>query len=106
MDALSKKIESERRLTPASRTRLRGGKLLDLDKKLICDCTLYDLESGNVGIVIQDEDTEIPETVYIEDDRDLAMALAKIQWRMGPNLGIAHIDEPIPLSLLASRMTA
>lgn len=99
MDATSPRIESAQRLAPASRTRLRGGRLLDLDRKLICSCTLYDLESGNIGIIVQDEDIDLPATLYIEDDRDLVLALAKIVWRMGSNLGIAHIEPPIPLSL-------
>ncbi|MEP3045859.1 MAG: hypothetical protein ABJL55_12855 [Roseibium sp.] len=91
--------DNERRLSPATRTRLRGGRLLDMDENLISKCTLYDLENGNVGIVVPDAEIEIPGTVYIQDDKDLFIVLAKIRWRMGPNLGIAYLEQPVSLGL-------
>ncbi|MEP4770983.1 MAG: hypothetical protein ABJY83_24000 [Roseibium sp.] len=93
------KADSERKLSPAARTRLRGGKLLDLEENLISECTLYDLENGNVGIVVSNPEIEISDTLYLQDNKDLMIVLAQIQWRMGPNLGIAYLEQPIPLSI-------
>ncbi|MCV0427675.1 MAG: hypothetical protein K5905_19645 [Roseibium sp.] len=93
-----KTIQFEGRPSPASRARLRSGKLLDLKEKPICDCTLYDLEDGNTGIVLQDAEKSVPETVFIQDNKDLTYTLAQIRWRMGPYLFSQYMELPVPLS--------
>ncbi|MES0882896.1 hypothetical protein [Roseibium sp. SCP14] len=93
-----KKPYFDERPSPASRARFRTGKLLDLQEKPVCECTLYDLENGNTGIVLQDEDQTVPETVFIQDDKDLTYTLAQIRWRMGPYLFSEYLELPVPLS--------
>ena len=93
-----KKPYFDERPAPASRARFRTGKLLDLQEKPVCNCTLYDLESGNTGIILQDEERAVPETVFIQDDKDLTYTLAQIRWRMGPYLFSENLERPVPLS--------
>lgn len=96
------KFFQEDQPAPATRTRLRGGTLRDLDKAPICECTLYDLEDGNVGIVLPNAETRVPDRVYIEDGKDLTVAAAQIRWRMGPYLFSAYLEQPVPVSGTAS----
>lgn len=90
---------SEDRPAPATRTRLRTGTLFDLNKNTICECTLYDLEDGNIGIVVPESELSVPDRVLIEDDKDLTLAFTQIRWRMGPYLFGAYLEPPIPLGM-------
>lgn len=96
------KFFQEDQPAPATRTRLRSGTLRDLDKTAICDCTLYDLEDGNVGIVLQDPDLKVPDRVYVEDGKDLTVAAVQIRWRMGPYLFSAYLEQPVPVNNTAT----
>ncbi|WP_420414606.1 hypothetical protein [Roseibium sp.] len=87
------------RLAPATRTRLRHGRLISVDKTDICDCTLYDLKNGGVGIVIPDADADLPATLYVADTKQATVSLAKVRWRSGANLSIAYLEKPVRLSL-------
>jgi hypothetical protein len=88
------------RLAPATRTRLRQGRLLSVNKVEICDCTLYDLENGGVGIVIPDADADLPAMLYVADPRLATVNLAKVRWRAGHNLCITYLEEPVRISSL------
>ena len=89
--------DNERRLSPAGRTRLRCGQILDLSKKLVSTCTLYDLKNGTVGIVLPTPNLMIPDTMYLHDQRDLMTLLARSLWRMGQHAGISYLEKPVPL---------
>jgi len=91
------------RTAPATRARLRSGKLRDMAKELISACTLYDLENGNTGIILPDDGPELPDTFYIEDEGDRSLGLAHVQQRSRPHLEIAFLDPPVPMSVLAKR---
>ncbi|MEM9631319.1 MAG: hypothetical protein AAGA50_08340 [Pseudomonadota bacterium] len=93
-----KKPNFDERSAPASRARFRTGRLLDLQEEQVCDCTLYDLENGNTGIILRNEEQTVPETVFIQDDKDLTYTLAQIRWRMGPYLFSEYLELPVPLS--------
>lgn len=93
------------RTAPATRARLRNGKLRDMTKSLIGTCTLYDLENGNTGIILPADGPDLPDTFYIEDEGDFSLGLAHVQKRARPHLEIAFIDPPVPLSALAKRAT-
>lgn len=91
------------RTAPATRARLRGGKLRDMSKDLIGTCTLYDLDNGNTGIILSDDGPTLPDTFYIEDEGDWSLGLAHVQQRSRPHLEIAFLDPPVPMSVLAKR---
>jgi len=95
------KSPSEDRPVPATRTRLRSGELFDLDKSPICECTLYDLEDGDIGIVVPESELNVPDRVLIQDNKDLTLAHTQIRWRMGPYLFGAYLEPPIPISMSA-----
>lgn len=100
MAALNYLANMDRRIAPATRTRLRGGIILDMKTHPICECTLYDLENGDIGIILPDPELEIAATFYIQDNKDLFVALVQSHWRMGPHLGIGYLEPPVPLSRL------
>ncbi|EEE47866.2 hypothetical protein [Roseibium alexandrii] len=93
------------RLAPASRTRLRHGKLIKVDKTDICDCTLYDLQNGGTGVVIPDAEADLPDTLYVADTKLATVNLAKVRWRVGSNLGVLYLEKPVQLSLKQSAKT-
>jgi len=91
------------RTAPATRARLRSGKLRDMSKDLIGTCTLYDLENGNTGVILLDVAPTLPDTFYVEDEGDRSLGLAHVQQRSRPHLEIAFLDPPVPMSVLAKR---
>lgn len=88
----------EGRPVPATRARLRSGKLLNLDSSHLSECTLYDLENGDIGIVVQDPDLPVPDRVLIDDDKELTRVFTEIRWRMGPYLFGIYLEPPVPVS--------
>lgn len=96
------KFFQENQPAPATRTRLRGGTLLDLDKAPICACTLYDLEDGNIGIVLPEADKKVPGKVIVNDEKDRTTTAVRIRWRMGPYLFTSFLEEPVPAGSVAS----
>lgn len=88
----------EGRPVPATRTRLRSGRLLKLDGSHLSDCTLYDLENGDIGIVVQDPELSVPQRVLVEDNRELTRTFSEIRWRMGPYLFGIYLEVPVPVS--------
>jgi hypothetical protein len=87
----------EGRPVPATRSRLRSGKLLNLDLTLLSECTLYDLENGDIGIVVQDPELPVPDRILIDDHKDLTRVFTEIHWRMGPYLFGMYLEPPVPL---------
>jgi len=100
---LSRDSKPASRTAPATRARLRNGKLRDMAKTLISACTLYDLENGNTGIILPDDGPDIPDTFYLEDEGNWSLGLAYVQQRTRPHLEIAFLDPPVPMSMLAKR---
>jgi hypothetical protein len=90
---------SEGRPEPATRTRLRGGTLLDLDRSALSGCTLYDVDDGNVGIILPDPECDLPDMILIRDDRDLTVTLSQVRWRLGPHLVADYRDVAVPVSI-------
>jgi len=90
---------SEGRPEPATRTRLRGGSLLDLDRAALSACTLYDVDDGNVGIILPDPECALPDMLLIRDERDLTVTLSQVRWRLGQHLVADYRDVPVPVSL-------
>lgn len=91
------------RTVPATRARLRNGKLRDMTKALIGPCTLYDLENGNTGLILPEDGPDLADTFYVEDEGDMSLGLAHIQGRSRPHLEIAFLEPPVPLHTLAKR---
>ena len=93
-----RKFFEQEQPAPATRARMRSGILRDIDKAPICECTLYDLEDGNVGIVLPDTEIDIPSKIYVEDRKDLTIAAVQIRWRDGPYLATSYLERPVLLS--------
>ena len=91
------------RTVPATRARLRGGKLQDMSKALISPCTLYDLVNGNTGIILPDEAPDLPDTFYVEDEGDGSLGLAHVQKRSRPHLEISYLEPPVPMTMRTKR---
>ncbi|WP_289033125.1 PilZ domain-containing protein [uncultured Roseibium sp.] len=92
----------EERHHPRRRARLRGGKLADLKDKFLTDCTLFDVSEGGVGLLVP-EDVILPLEVLLYDDRDKTLALARICWRNGKQIGIAYEVPPASVTLFKAQ---
>lgn len=96
----------EQRLHPRRRARLRGGKLADLTDRFLTECTLFDVSDGGVGLLVP-EDIVLPLEVLLYDDRDKTLAVVRLCWRNGNQLGVAFEVPPAPVSLFkAHRLQA
>ena len=85
-------------LRPANRSRMRGGRLTDLDCKPLADCTIYDLMDGGVGLLV-DPQVVLPTRLLLHDDLEHTVAECRIQWRQDRQLAIALEAMPISASL-------
>ena len=96
----------EQRLHPRRRARLRGGKLADLDDRFLTECTLFDVSDAGVGLLVP-EDVVLPPELLLYDDLDKTIALARVCWRNGKQLGISYDVPPASVTLFnAQRLRA
>ncbi|WP_157738820.1 hypothetical protein [Labrenzia sp. VG12] len=98
-----KDANTGKRTVPATRARLRAGKLRTMSQDLIGPCTLYDLKNGNTGLILPGEAADLPDTFYIEDEGDMCLGLAHVQQRARPHIEIAYLEAPTPLHTLTKR---
>ncbi|WP_417669350.1 PilZ domain-containing protein [Roseibium sp.] len=92
----------EQRLHPRRRARLRGGKLADLTDRFLTECTLFDVSDGGVGLLVP-EDIILPLEVLLYDDRDKTLAVVRICWRNGKQIGVAYEVPPAPVTLFKAQ---
>ena len=96
----------EQRAHPRRKTRLRSGKVADLTDRFLSECTIFDLSRGGCRLLVPDH-VALPEEILIFDDLDKTIALARITWREGKQLGVAFEIPPAPVSLFkAQRLKA
>jgi len=91
------------RTAPATRARMRSGKLLDMNQTLVSLCTLYDLKNGNTGLILPEDVQALPDTFYVEDEGDMSLGLAHVQQRTRPHVEIAYLEPPTSLHARAKR---
>ena len=92
----------EQRHHPRRRARLRGGKLTDLKDRFLTECTLFDVSEGGVGLLVP-EDVMLPLEAMLYDDRDKTIAIVRICWRNGKQLGVAYEVPPASISLFKAQ---
>lgn len=97
---------AEKRQHPRRRTRLRSGKVADLTDKFLCECMIFDVSDGGAGLLVP-ADLELPDEVLLFDDLDKTIAVARLVWRKGEQLGAAFEVPPAPVSMFnAKRLQA
>ncbi|GAA0772870.1 hypothetical protein E1180_11255 [Roseibium denhamense] len=90
---------------PANRTRMRAGRFTDLRGTLITEATLFDLQNGDLGSVIPDEDMTLPDLFLVWDTREVTVTTVKIYWRQGNYLGLSYAETPRPLHLATDSLS-
>lgn len=97
---------AEQRSDPRRKTRLRSGKVADLNDRFLSECTIHDLSKSGCGLLVP-EDVALPDEIVIFDDLDKTIALGRIVWRKGKQLGVAFEVPPAAVSLFkAQRLKA
>lgn len=99
----SKAMATEnQRLFPRRRTRLRGGKIADMSDRFISECKIFDTSEGGVGLLVA-TDVPLPKEIVIFDDLEKKIALARVVWRRGKQVGLAFEIPPAPVSMFKAQ---
>lgn len=90
------KPSHERRREERQRTRLRSGKIIDLDGRFIIECQFSDIAPHGARLRITDVPS-LPERFWLFDDFYARALLAQMVWREKREIGVQFItDASIP----------
>ncbi|WP_110752015.1 PilZ domain-containing protein [Phyllobacterium leguminum] len=98
-----KRSNSEKRHSERRRTRLRSGKLVDIEGRFLIECQLYDITGSGARIRVANS-LRVPERFWLFDDRYTHALLAQIVWRDGLDLGVSFRDDPATPPLSETRL--
>lgn len=79
--------KSEQRELERKRTRLRSGKLVNLDGQFLTECHFQDLAKGGARIRIIGQ-CDIPERFWLFDDQYCGALITHIVWRKNLDIGV------------------
>jgi len=97
--------DDERRANSRRRTRLRSGKVVDLDHAFIVECQVR--ERSAVGARLQlARQVELPQRIGLFDDAEMSIRSAIIVWRRAGEIGIRFTPRLDPLHVKESRLAA
>ena len=77
----------EQRAATRRRTRLRSGKILDLDNRFVVECVIHDRSSEGARLRIV-EDVALSSPFRLFDDEQGTLHEVSIVWRRGQELGV------------------
>lgn len=87
------KPSQERRKEERQRTRLRSGKVIDLDGRFIIECQFSDIAPHGARLRIT-EFPSLPERFWLFDDHYARALLAQIVWREKREVGVQFTTDP------------
>ncbi|KXF76000.1 pilus assembly protein PilZ [Paramesorhizobium deserti] len=97
--SMAEKRRSERR-----RTRLRSGKLVNIDGSFLIECQLHDIAGGGAKIRVADP-RAVPDRFWLFDDHYAQALFAEVVWRDGLELGVRFCDDPAIQPLGEARLS-
>jgi hypothetical protein len=97
------KSPQERRREERQRTRLRSGKLIDLDGQFIVECQFSDMSPHGAKLRTMETPT-LPDRFWLFDDYYKRALLARIAWRNGREIGVELITDPTVTPLDSERL--
>ena len=103
--ASHRETASERRRSPRQRTRLRSGKIVDLNGRFLSECTIYDLSAAGSRIRHPGA-LALPSQFQLYDDQSGLVHHATVLWRNGNESGLSFKPQPLSprAGALASQM--
>ncbi len=87
------KPSHERRREERQRTRLRSGKIVDLDGRFVVECQFIDIAPHGAKLRIR-ESVYLSERFWLFDDYYARALLARLAWRKERELGVELITDP------------
>ena len=86
----------ELRIEPRVRTRLRAGKLLDLQSKLLSDCSIFDRSRTGARLRLF-ANVDLPRRFRLYDQGSDEVFEATVAWRRGQDVGVRLRTQAVPL---------
>ncbi|RCS24000.1 PilZ domain-containing protein [Phyllobacterium salinisoli] len=83
----------EKRSSERRRTRLRSGKIVNMNGRFLIECQLHDIAGGGAKIRVADA-RDVPDRFWLFDDRYGQALIAEIVWRDGVELGVRFCNDP------------
>lgn len=85
---------------------MRPGVLLSLSKQVICDVTLYDLNTSKTGVLLPANNiVELPARVVVNDQRDLTYAICYTTFQYKQHVCLQIATRPTAMSDFIFPMT-
>ena len=98
-------VPGDKRIGVRRRTRLRSGKILDLDNGFLADCQIYDRSAAGARLRVLG-DADIPRSIRVYEDEYDSLVDADIVWRRGREAGIRLVGIARGPSLSRAHLTA
>ena len=100
-----REIDSEPRLSPRRRTRLRSAKILDARNNYLCDALVHDRSLEGMRLLLS-HNVGLPARFGLHDDETGEVLTVRTAWRRGQTLGVRVIDNSPPTPLTRSQSVA
>jgi len=84
---------AQRRQKPRQRTRLRSGKVADMDGGFIIDCQIFDRSEKGARLRLAEEQI-LPSHIRVFDDERNILSAAVIIWVADKDIGIEFLTGP------------
>ncbi|MCL8000141.1 PilZ domain-containing protein [Brucella sp. 21LCYQ03] len=98
-----KKPSSERRKEERQQTRLRSGKIVDLEGRFIIECQFRDIAPHGARLSTVDV-PNLPERFWLFDDFYARALLAQVVWRANCEIGVQLISDTTVVVLDEERL--
>ena len=93
------------RVASRVRTRLRSAKLLTLDKKFLCECSIRDRSPLGLGLALG-RSVKMPSRLCLFDDETGQLRFVVVAWRRGAIIGVRYCASGAKPSLRPSELFA
>ncbi|WP_210203627.1 PilZ domain-containing protein [Breoghania corrubedonensis] len=92
----------EARSHPRRATRLRMGKIADLDDRFLSECAIRDLSAGGAKLIVA-ASVPLPDIIVLFDELEETIVPATVRWRRGNETGVSFDVPPAQLRHFRSR---
>ncbi len=95
---------ADRRAARRRRTRLRSGKILDLDNGFMIECQVYDRSENGVRVRLLG-DIPAPPVIRLYEDDSERLRDARVVWRRDLDLGLCFVRRAGPRKISRTQLT-
>lgn len=97
-----REIQSEPRLSPRRRTRLRSAKILDAQNSYLCDALIQDRSSEGMRLLLG-RNVGLPARFALYEDESGDIFTVRTAWRRGQAVGVRVVQSGPPTPLTRSQ---